>query len=79
MKEGQSIETRWADPETRNERELLETIAIKRDKLKIPLEQAWREAGYSEERIGEMQAMLGTEREAEASPTERFLQSVEGF
>ena len=79
MKEGQSIETRWADPETRNERELLETIAIKREKLKIPLEQAWREAGYSEERIGEMQAMLGTEREAEASPTERFLQSIEGF
>jgi len=79
MDETQTIEALWADPETRNERELIEVIGIKREKLEIPREQTWREAGYTEEKIGKMMEMLVAEREAEASPTERFLQGIEGF
>ena len=79
LDETEQIETLWQDPEVRNERELAEIISIKREKLQIPREQAWREAGYSDKKIKEMLEMLSTEIQADASPTERFLQSVEGF
>lgn len=50
------ISTIWADPQTRNEKELAETLGIKREKLQVPIEQIWREAGYSPEQIEEMKA-----------------------
>lgn len=39
-------------------KEEIETIALKVDKLRIPLEQAWREAGYSQD---EIDAMMSSE------------------
>ncbi len=48
------ISTQWADPETRNEQAHIEAIAMKREKLRIPLEQAWLEAGYTPEEIDQM-------------------------
>lgn len=48
------LSTQWADPETRNDLEHIEAIALKREKLRIPLEQAWLEAEYSPEEISAM-------------------------
>lgn len=54
LDEAQRIETIWRDPQTRNEKEHIETISTKIEKLRIPLERAWREAGYDEQTIAEM-------------------------
>ena len=54
LDENQIISTVWGDPEVRNEKEHIETIALKKEKLGIPLEVAWAEAGYSPEQIEEM-------------------------
>lgn len=57
--------TLWADAQPRNEKEHIETVALKREKLGITQEQAWREADYDEETIQQMkdsdeyQAKLG--------------------
>jgi hypothetical protein len=50
------VSAQWADPETRNEKELAETLAIKAEKLRVPIEQLWSEFGYSPEEIEAMQA-----------------------
>tara|TARA_Y100000310_G_scaffold319170_1_gene374118 strand:+ start:321 stop:1763 length:1443 start_codon:yes stop_codon:yes gene_type:complete len=44
----------WADPETRNEKDHLESLALKLEKLGIPRITVWREAGYSQAEIGQM-------------------------
>lgn len=54
LDENQRIETIWRDPQTRNEKEHIETLALKIDKLRLPIERAWREAGYDEKTIAEM-------------------------
>lgn len=54
MDEEQIISTLWRDPETRNELAVLEGLALKREKLNIPLVTLWAEAGYSPEQIEEM-------------------------
>lgn len=51
-----SMETTWAPLEPRDERSHMETLALKREKLGIPLTQVWKEAGYSPEDIDQMQA-----------------------
>ena len=52
------MECLWEPAETRDEKAHVEMIALKVEKLKIPLEMAWEEAGYSQEQI---QRMLETE------------------
>lgn len=48
----------WETPETRDEGEFLEGLALKRERLGVPLKQVWAEAGYSQ---AEIEAMLETE------------------
>lgn len=54
MDEAQRIEALWADVETRNEKEHIETLAVKREKLGVPKTRIWREAGYDQDQIDEM-------------------------
>jgi len=54
MDGAEPINTTWADPETRNEVEHLNALGIKREKLGIPLETLWAEAGYTPEQIEDM-------------------------
>lgn len=49
------LSTAWEPAETRDELEMLEGLALKREKLQMPIEEIWREAGYSEEQIARMQ------------------------
>jgi hypothetical protein len=79
LDEEQTIECLWADPETRNERDLIETISLKRKNLEIPLEQAWREAGYSDEKVAQMMAMRQGEIDVVSQQRENFLRGVEGW
>lgn len=55
MDETITISTQWADAETRNEREHLETLKIKKEALGIPLQRLWAEAGYDADEIAEME------------------------
>lgn len=48
------LETRWKPSESRDEAEWIATLAIKREKLMVPLEQIWSEVGYSGEQIAKM-------------------------
>ena len=50
------LDTQWEPAETRDEGELMESLALKREKLGVPLVQIWREAGYTEEQIEAMEA-----------------------
>lgn len=52
------LEVEWTPAATRDEKEHIETLGMKRDKLSVPLEMLWAEAGYSQEDID---AMLATE------------------
>jgi len=52
------ISTEWAPAETRVEKDFIEMLGMKVEKLKVPLETIWAEAGYSQEEIEEMK---GTE------------------
>jgi hypothetical protein len=54
LNEQELLETQWEQAETRDEKAYLEALAIKREKLGVPLEMIWREAGYSQEQIAEM-------------------------
>lgn len=47
LAEDAPVSTVWADAQIRNEKEHLESLAIKREALKIPLEALWSEAGYN--------------------------------
>jgi hypothetical protein len=57
-----TISTLWADPQTRNEKEHIESLAIKREKLDIPLTQIWREVPYDAAEIAEMKEEKEQER-----------------
>lgn len=48
------LSTVWEPAEIRDEKEHIETIALKVEKLRITQEQAWQEAGYDQETIREM-------------------------
>lgn len=58
------LRTTWAAPESRNDKDEAETIAIKRKDLGISRKQAWREAGYSDKQIADMQAEKAKEQPA---------------
>ncbi len=50
------IEVIWAPLEPRDEAAHIESLAVKREKLSVPLRQVWKEAGYSPDEIAEMEA-----------------------
>ena len=47
------LETTWDDPETRNEQSHMEALRIKSE-LGVTKHQIWRELGYSQEEIDQM-------------------------
>jgi hypothetical protein len=51
-----TMETTWLPLEPRDEAQHMASLALKREKLSVPLSQIWKEAGYSPEDILEMQA-----------------------
>ncbi len=72
LDEAAAISTQWAPAETRDEKEHIEMLGLKREKLNVPLAQIWAEAGYSQDEIAammaspEMQARVAGERMAAA-------------
>ena len=66
LDEAQIISTVWDDPETRNERLLIEGLKVKAE-LGVPPEQLWREMGYDADQIEEMQAMKAQAEQARAN------------
>jgi len=54
LDEEPAIESQWNPAAVRDETAELERIAIKREKLQVPLFQVWAEAGYSPEEITKM-------------------------
>lgn len=63
--EGLLISTQWADVEVRNEKEHVEAIAMKVEKLSVPVNQGWKELGYSaDERKVFMKEFLRTQSDA---------------
>ena len=55
----------WADPEPRSEATFITNLATKREKLAVPTEQVWREAGYTEQEIADFQALETARTQAE--------------
>jgi len=66
MDEAQPISCQWQDPQTRNEKEHLETLTLKAG-LGVPEETLWSEMGYSAEQIATMAAQRGEERAASSN------------
>ncbi len=70
LNEDAMLEVEWVPAATRDEKEHIETLGLKRDKLNVPLEFLWSEAGYSQEEINKMkmteeyQARLQMQRQA---------------
>ena len=58
LNEDALLEVEWTPAATRDEKEHIETLGLKRERLNIPLETLWAEAGYSQEDID---AMMATE------------------
>jgi hypothetical protein len=56
MPEDSLLETLWEPAAIRDDKLFLEELKIKKDSLSIPLEQLWKEAGYSEEQVADMMA-----------------------
>ncbi|MDR3572872.1 MAG: phage portal protein [Anaerolineaceae bacterium] len=54
LNEDANIETQWENSEIRDDQVFYNTLAIKRNTLKIPLDQIWIEAGYSQEEVDRM-------------------------
>lgn len=50
----EGLEAVWGDPETRNEKDQVDTLAVKVEKLGVSKRQALRELGYDEDAIQEM-------------------------
>ena len=46
--------TQWAELSPRSRKDLLDELTVKREKLAVPVEQTWREAGYTQEQIDAM-------------------------
>jgi hypothetical protein len=76
--DGLIISAVWADAQKRNEQEHVATVADKRERLDVPKKQAWREVGYTQADIDEMEQMSAEESDArvqEASVTDRAQQT----
>jgi hypothetical protein len=63
-----SMETQWADPESRTESEHVDGV-MKRVALGIPLRQLWEDVGYSQEQIARFDQMLVAEAAYQARLT----------
>jgi len=61
-----SFVTQWKDCQTRNARDHLEALKIKRE-LGVPEEQLWAEMGYSAAEIADMKAQRGQDRAEQAT------------
>ena len=62
------LELTWEAAETADEKAEMETRAQKWETAQVPIEQRWREAGYTEEEIAQMQAMqMGELAQAQSS------------
>jgi hypothetical protein len=72
LNEESLLETQWQPAATRDVKEHIETLSLKHEKLEIPLETIWGEAGYSPEQIAKMmltaeyQARLGRRQQVAA-------------
>lgn len=60
------VQTTWDDPETRNEQAHLETLKAKME-LGITKHQIWREMGYDQDQIDQMEEDTTSERAAETN------------
>ncbi len=56
MDEVALLDTLWEPAATRDETEFLTQLKLKKEALSIPLEQLWKEAGYSEDEVAQMMA-----------------------
>jgi hypothetical protein len=77
LDEEQQISTEWKDPQTRNEKEHLETLALKRN-LSVPAERLWAEMGYNADDIAEMRAQRGEAMQQTANIGGELLRAFEG-
>lgn len=65
--EDASFSTQWKDPAPKSELEHMNALALKAEKLGIPQEQLWKEAGYTDE---EIKVMKDGEAEKEAQSSQ---------
>ena len=72
-----TLDFEWDDPETRNEQSFLETMKSKLE-LGIPKQQIWREMGYSQEEIDQMDADARQTRVADTNIGAEILRSFQG-
>jgi len=77
LDEEATISTLWDDPQTRNEKEHLETLVMKA-KLNVPAETLWQEMGYDADQIAEMKAQRGEEMEEQSNIGGELLRAFEG-
>lgn len=75
--ENQTLASQWAPIETRDDKELLETLGMKRQVLEIPLETLWSEAGYDANEIAEMSAQHAEELRQTSNIGGALLESFE--
>ena len=68
--------TTWGDPETRNEQAHLESLKSKAE-LGISKHQIWRELGYTQGQIDQMDMDGATERQAETNIGAEILRNFE--
>lgn len=77
LDERAAIESQWADPQSRNEKELLETLKLKAE-LGVPLETLWAEMGYTAEEINRLRAQRGEELQSTSNVGGELLRAFEG-
>jgi len=70
------LSTSWDDPETRNELQMLQGLQIKLT-LGITQHQVWREMGYTQQKIDQMQQDIEDERVAETNIGAAILQNFQ--
>jgi hypothetical protein len=76
MNEEQDIDTRWDDPETRNDEAHLKALTMKAQ-LGVPWEQLMVELDYDQEKIAQMAAMRGEEMVATSNLGGELLRAFE--
>ena len=77
LDEEATISTQWDDPQTRNEKEHLESLLMKA-KLDVPVETLWSELGYNADEIAEMKAQRGEEMQEQSNIGGELLRAFEG-
>jgi hypothetical protein len=76
LDEEELISCEWGEFETRNEKELLEGLKIKRD-LGVPQDTIWSEMGYDSDAIARMKAELQEEQKGKSAGLARALLDAE--